>query len=503
MELADGTLAPSNEAKAKRWCEHFAGQESGEQVSADAYSSAVGIIDQKRHDGGAVHFDPQLLPSLAAIEHDVLSLKRAKAAGQDGITAELLRMQPMLAARHLVSLQTKAILSLQEPIEWKGGSLFTLAKKASTIFKCERHRSILLSSITGKVFHRGFRAKIMPSLLEYASDLHGGVKSGIGVDTISLSVKCFQSYTMRHGQLPALVFYDVRAAYYQVLRETLTGAPLNDKVICALFHRLGVPAHAFTELREQLARLASLADCGCSEHAIALASEMLTGTWFRLDHFPQLVSTAAGVRPGDPLADVFFAVSFSAYVRAVQETLVHKGLQTALPAGEGEPPWQAEAAPSILGPASWADDFAAMHAATTPEQLVHTVKAVTGVYLTHATANGIQLAFGVDKTAAVFPPKVAFQEGLGFRFGEAETCLPIQDEITGCWHDLPVVQAYKHLGSVVTSAGTVIPEINFRFSQAAWSLKPLKHMLFANPCKYWCCYATHAPPVPYCIQVCL
>ena len=481
VELADGTLAPNNEAKAKRWCEYFAGQESGEQVSADAYSSAVGIIDQKRHDGGTVHFDPQLLPSLAAIEHDVLSLKRAKAAGQDGITAELLRMQPMLAARHLVSLQTKAILSLQEPIEWKGGSLFTLAKKASTIFKCERHRSILLSSITGKVYHRGFRAKIMPSLLEYASDLHGGVKSGIGVDTISLSVKCFQSYTMHHGQLPALVFYDVRAAYYQVLRETLTGAPLNDKVICALFHRLGVPAHAFIELREQLARLASLADCGCSEHAIALASEMLTGTWFRLDHFPQLVSTAAGVRPGDPLADVFFAVSFSAYVRAVQETLVHKGLQTALPAGKGEPPWQAEAAPSILGPASWADDFAAMHAATTPERLVHTVKAVTGVYLTHATANGIQLAFGADKTAAVFSPKVAFQEGLGFRFGEAETCLPIQDKITGCWHDLPVVQAYKHLGSVVTSAGTVIPEINFRFSQAAWSLKPLKHMLFANP----------------------
>ena len=481
VELEDGTLAPDNEARAQRWRDHFASQESGEQTAAEAYSAAVLAADQRKHAQGAVCFDPYLLPSLADIEQDVLSLKRAKAAGQDGITAELLRMQPLLAARHLVGLQTKSILSLREPVEWKGGSLFTLAKKASAVFRCDKHRSILLSSIPGKLFHRGIRAKIMPSLLENVTDLHGGVKSGIGVDTISLSVTCFQSYTVKRGLLPALIFFDVRAAYYQVLRETLTGAPLDDKVICALFHRLGVPGHAFEELRIQLSKLASLAECGCSQHAIALAAEVFTGTWFRLDHFTPVVSTKAGVRPGDPLADVFFAVSFTAYVRAVQEALASKGLQTRLPPGKGAPPWKADPAPAVLGPASWADDFAVMHAAATAINLVAEVRAVTSVYLTHATANGIQLAFGADKTAAVFPATVAFQTGLGFCVQDGEISLPVLDETTGLFHDLPVVQAYKHLGNIVTSGGTTVPEINYRFSQAAWSLKPLRHTLFANP----------------------
>ncbi|CAE7679227.1 hypothetical protein AK812_SmicGene11435 [Symbiodinium microadriaticum] len=257
-------------------------------------------------------------------------------------------------------------------------------------------------------------------------------------------------HVTRCGRQPALVFYDVRAAYYQVLRECLTGADLDDRVLLQLFSKLGVPSHAFSELQAQLSRLATLADSGCTPHTVALLEEVFVGTWFRMDQHVPLVATSAGVRPGDPLADVLFAVSFSAYAKAVQEALSAAGLATTLPASAAAPPWGPRE-PVPLGPASWADDFAAMHAADDHLALLALVREATSLYLTHATANGIQLAFATDKTAAVLPPKACYDPSVARGPTSGELFLPIVDGITGRTHHLPVVQAYKHLGGVVTS----------------------------------------------------
>ena len=480
VELEDGMLAVTNEARAQRWREHFSEQESGRSVTAEEFQLVVAAKDRTRRQMPA-HIDVNALPSLMSIEASILGLKRAKAAGPDGVTAELLKVAPSTAARHLLALHLKSVLAIQEPIEYKGGALVTLAKRAAAAFGCGKHRSILISSVTGKIFDKGLRNAVAPALLQVCPDLHGGVRPGIGVDTISLAVKSFQKLAATRGELPAIVFYDVRAAYYQVLRECLTGEDLDDRVLLRFFRRLGVPDSAFAELAAQLSRIATLPECGCTPHLVAMLGEVFTGTWFRMDRHEPLVATAAGVRPGDPLADVLFAVSFSAYVQSVQGALKAEGLETTLPPGRQRPPWEAPSEPVILGPASWADDFAALHTADKPDILVTRVVRATGVYLTHATANGIQLSFAVDKTAAVLPPKVCFAAGIGVRKGDDGPWLPITDAITGAVQSLPVVQAYKHLGAVVTCSHTVSPEIHYRFSQATWTLRPLRGVLFGNP----------------------
>ena len=480
VEHLDGTLAVTSEDRLQRWSAHFAEQESGLSVSAAEYSDGVAQLDQRRR-GAPLPFDPATLPCLAGLERSILSLKRSKAAGPDGVTAELLRVAPIEAARHLLAIHLKATLALQEPIEYKGGALMTLAKRTAAAFGCDRYRSILLSSVPGKLFHKDLRNKVAPALLNVCPGLHGGVREGVGVDTISLSVKSFQLLTVADGQLPALVFYDVRAAYYQVLRECLTGAALDDRVLLKLFHRLGVPSSAYAELRDRLMQLATLADSGCSPHLVGLLQEVYTGTWFRMDRHSPLIATAAGVRPGDPLADVLFAVSFSAYAAAVGHALREADLHTTLPPCQGTYPGLVAAGPLELGPASWADDFAAMHAARTPRDLVLRVCAATSLYVTHATANGIQLAFATDKTAAILPPQVCFATTSGVQGIGREPYLPVVDQITGTEHHLPIVQAYKHLGGIVTSAHTVVPEVYYRFAQATWTLRPLRGVLFGNP----------------------
>ena len=480
VELEDGTLAATCADRAQRWRDHFMGQESGRSVSAKEYQLELLQKDRQCQDRPVLS-DSSVLPSLAALETAVLSLRRAKAAGPDGITSELLRVAPTDSARRLFALYLKSTLALREPIEFKGGALMTLAKRAAMSFGCDKHRSIMLSSVPGKLFHKALRDKITPHLFRMCPDLHGGVRAGIGVDTISLSVKCFQALAAAAGELPAVVFYDVRAAYYQVLRECLTGDEPDDRVLLRFFHKLGVPAEAIGELRSKLEGMSILAENGCEPHLVAILREVFAGTWFRLDCHAPLVATSAGVRPGDPLADVLFAVSFSAYTRAVQCALRAAGLETLLPPCARQPPWDTPNGPVELGPASWADDFAALHAAATPGGLVQRVVSATGVFLTHATSNGIQLAFAVDKTAVVLPPRVAFCADVGIQNGPTGPYLAIQDAITGTRQSMPVVQAYKHLGGIITNTATVAPEVHYRFSQATWTLRPLRGILFGNP----------------------
>ncbi|CAE7894019.1 Cacna1h, partial [Symbiodinium necroappetens] len=175
VECADGALAVTAEGRAERWREHFSEQECGSPVDAQGYLRLLAQKDAASRTQD-VRFDPAMLPSLSSLESIILGLRRAKAAGPDGITAELLKLSPALAARHLVALHLKSVLAVQEPVEYKGGALMTLVKKAAAMFRCDRYRSILLSGVTGKVFHKSLRD---------------------------------QAHAKSTGQLAALVFYDV------------------------------------------------------------------------------------------------------------------------------------------------------------------------------------------------------------------------------------------------------------------------------------------------------
>ena len=110
VELLDGSLAPTNAAKEQRWREHFAEQESGVPVDAQKFQHLLTAADAHRS-GAAVCFDSAMLPSLLSLETTILGLQRAKAAGADGITAELLRVAPLDSARRLVSLHLKSTLT--------------------------------------------------------------------------------------------------------------------------------------------------------------------------------------------------------------------------------------------------------------------------------------------------------------------------------------------------------------------------------------------------------
>ena len=323
------------------------------------------------------------------------------------------------------------------------------------------------------------RDSLKPLLLSSQPPFQAGVAAGQGIEGTALAVKSFFALCMGRALPASLVFFDLQAAFYQVLRQTLVPSTEDDRALLSLLHRLQLPADAVVELKAQLTKAAQLPALGASSHATALVQDLFRGTWFRLSGFPQLTVTQRGSRPGDPTADLLFGFTLSALARSVTQCLDSRGLLPAFPCSETRPDCLPAAEPVSLGFPSWADDFVVPQTGDTPPSLVlRTCEAVTTV-VDFATSAGMTVKYGRDKTAILLPPDVLHQQAAAFQpDGTGQTVLRLTNSVTRESYDLPVVESYRHLGGVLTSTGTPLPDLHYRFAQACGTLKPLRRKLF-------------------------
>ncbi|CAE7462360.1 CFDP2 [Symbiodinium sp. CCMP2592] len=225
-----------------------------------------------------------------------------------------------------------------------------------------------------------------------------------------------------------------QAAFYRVIRQLVAPVGDDDRSLRKFFHTLGVPPEALQELA------------------------------------------------GDSLADVFFGFAFAAYLRTSDVALDTIGLSTATPTLKTVPPWGSEIAPPRLGAGAWADDFVHFHRQPQLDHLVSNVLRIVTVYVERSDAIGMQLTFAKDKTAAMLSIQDLSQTGLAcVRPGPEGYCIIGQSAVTKLTFELPIVDAYRHLGGIMTSTGTPAPEIAFRSAQAWIPVRPLRTKLFAAP----------------------
>ncbi|CAE7840747.1 unnamed protein product [Symbiodinium sp. CCMP2592] len=445
------------------WRLHFAEQEAGTLVSEAVY---VEKAREQRSFSKQV-FDIGVLPSLAIVEQVLLGLKNGKAAGADRLTSELLKLAPANSARRLLPIIMKASMSLREPVSWRGGDLILLAKRAGQNMTCEGFRSILIASIAGKAYHRCVRFQILPFLQATQPDLMAGAVEGIGIEVPALAIKSFQLW-QQGLRLPwAVVYFDLQAAYYQVLRQLVVKHSGSDAALLALLHRLDVPAHAVHELYAKLDKLAALPNLDASDHLQSVVSDVLSGTWFRLDGRACLTATARGTRPGDPLADALFSLTLSAYLKSALECLRQANLLADVDCPTDFPFW-AESSGPVIGAPSWADDYALPQTGPTPEALLQRVSASVRIIVGHARMVGMTIKFGPEKTAALVSSAVdRTRHPVICQAADGTYYLPVDDTLGDKIHHLPIVEAYKHLGGITTSNGSPAPDLHFRFAKAS------------------------------------
>ena len=474
--VKDDQLAVTPADKTECWRKHFGDQEAGEAVDASQYLDAYSAQRSRR----VVEFDPKAVPTLFEIEQTIIGLKRAKAPGPDGVTSDMLRLVPARIARKLLPVVIKSSLAICEPIAWRGGSLHCLAKKAGAALQCQQFRSILLASTPGKVWHRATRNRLIPLLQKHGHATQAGSVAGISIEAISLLVRTYQASRHHSPCMWSLVFYDLQAAFYKVVRETLFQSDDSDGEISRIVAKLGLPPEAMPELARQLRTLAILPQFGASDHLAAIVEDMLSATWFTIGVSDVITLTHKGSRPGDPAADVIFSLVFAAFVRQVEQHLFEQGLLLPLPRHSQVHPWAQIHEKDTIGLPSWADDFVSPVEAEGPRRLLEVSKQTITLVLARASAIGMKLTFAVDKTAVLLPcgwdwcqygATQDAEHGLGFW---------VVDPLTKEEHHVPIVEAYKHLGHILTSSTSPQPDIQLRRSRAQGAIKPLRTKLFGN-----------------------
>ena len=475
--LEDGTPASTQEERLQRWRSFFAEQEAGFPVTDAQY--VVEFQAQKDlHTGRPTTFDWQALPTLREIEALLHQQRRGKACGNDGITPELLCLDVPLSARRFLPILAKTTLRVHEPSAFRGGSLMTLAKKVAAECHCSHYRSILLACTPSKVYHRYLRQQLVPVLQDCRQPLQAGAVPGIGVESLSLLARVIQDLFTRARRYRSLALFDIKAAFYRVIRQLVLRVPETDEHLCRLVHSLGLPGTALQELQQKLQALAMIPQAASSQHLSELASDVMQGTYFRMDADHVTLMTKRGSRPGDPLADVIFGFLLAGFTATVDRQLDDLGLGCHLP--DLQQPLLVDTPPfdSKLGFISWADDCLRASVQDSRDGAMTAALQVVQTTVEIGATLGVEFTFHSTKTCIMLP---SFQPTttLGPAAEPPVTRCSFRNRHTQQDFEIEVVSVYKHLGCLLTSNASPMVEIQYRSSHAHGICRPLAYRYFS------------------------
>ena len=305
---------------------------SGEVVSTFGEWSEVWRQQFEQQEGGKLCTGEELLRSCLAqqrwsLQHDALPdwfqiptltelegvLRRAatgKAFFEDLVPGELLHFGAAPLAKVLYPLLLKQLALKQEPILFKGGLLVSAYKRGDPSVTAN-YRSLLISPTIGKAFHRLLRADLMVHFDRQALPLQLGGRPGISVTQAAHALQSFLCYQRDDGRSVAVIFLDIRNAFYQLFREQLVRSVEEGHTLRTLFDTLHLPDAAFVEFCSLMSHGTAMDDCGAPLYLHTQVQELLNTTWFIVPGSSRLTKARKGSRPGDSAADLLFSVAFA------------------------------------------------------------------------------------------------------------------------------------------------------------------------------------------------
>lgn len=154
---------------------------------------------------------------------------------------------------------------------------------------------------------------------QHADLLQFGGRPKLGTDLPHHLLESHQ-YWCRQKKLPsAIVFFDLRAAFYSVLRQALTEIEIDPTALIAALSRLGVSQELWTAWLQQASHDHALIDA--TPHVEKLIQDCMTNTFFTLEGVQGVCKTTRGTRPGDPLGDLLFNLIMRLVLRDTHDLL--------------------------------------------------------------------------------------------------------------------------------------------------------------------------------------
>ncbi len=419
------------------------------------------------------------LPSLMELEKSLRQSNVGKAFFDDGIPGEFLHFAAHSVAPAMYPLLLKQWLFHREALLFKGGLLISAYKSGDAMNTCN-YRSLLVSPTLGKTLHRLLRQDLMKHFEPKALPLQLGGRPGIAVSQASHVLHAFL-HTQRCLKRPAaVIFVDIRNAFYRLFRQHLVRHGAMAETVGALFQSLELPEEAFEDFKTQLSGMTATEAINTPKYLQAQIKEVLNATWFMIPGSHEVTEARRGSRPGDSMADLLFTIAFRHLLAKVQDQLREDGVLVELWwTGQKEPLQSSELLQRLdmLGPI-WADDLAVMVEAENAYALMNKVKKVTGLLLDHLLVHGMQPNLKPSKSEIFVdlrgPGSIECRRSIDADNYSLHTSSAYLSE------PMRIVGAYKHLGTWVQTNGKVTKELNCRFGTAHQTMTRYKGAIFAN-----------------------
>ena len=170
-------------------------------------------------------------------------------------------------------------------------------------------------------------------------------------------VRAFQSW--QRSQSHAVLFLDLREAFYRVCRPLLHDCTPSDIELAAIFKSLGLPPAVFRDFCANVLNGSVLGSADAPDWLRRVLGVVTQHTWFRLPEQLDVVRTSLSSRPGDNLADVLCFYLFADVLREVRQV----GLLASVPWCEAmlgsvfQLPSGVPTVPLPLDAVAWMDDL--------------------------------------------------------------------------------------------------------------------------------------------------
>ena len=474
LKKEDGSLTSTFLERQNVWMKKFSALEAGQQMSWDTLAR----LDRPSP------FLPLDLPEAASfpsvwdIQEGLRKIKRGKAPGPNGLPPALLKAGGEIFARQFLALLTKCVAHSHEPLSWKGGRLYPLHKGKMHPSEPEGYRSIFISDYTAKLYHMTLRRPLEQIWNGNMHSLQLGGRKGQGTDIAHHLLQSFLHWSFSKRMSAAVVFFDVRAAFYSVIREALFEGDGNLPQLSEALQRLGIDLAHILQIVASVDSDFALE--GLSPHMLSILKDVMTNTHFVVDGLPSPCRTRKGTRPGDPIGDILYNLVMSVLLRDAKTYIAeHSDLQL-----YGNPAicadFTSHSAPPSCGAfdVSFVDDCAfGIHAPEIAE-VSDAIKAVVESMVFAAKRRGLEINFEDGKTEAIW--QIVGRGSRRWKTELATNGSAIRWVSSFGPVALRVVPAYRHLGTWLQTGIAHAKEIAHRGAQARATWGALTWQFYAK-----------------------
>ena len=184
----------------------------------------------------------------------------------------------------------------------------------------------MCSSVLSNHHHKFLRSRLLSVVVHFFRDTQCGGIPSRGVDMASLLLRSFLARTSALKRTALVVFYDVKTAFYAVIRQMLLPVALSSEEYLDVLDSVDIPLPLVPTLEAAMACPAVVPEITSDKHLTSILTDAHLDTWSHVQDANDLAATLKGTRPGDGLADLFFSILLCPVLEEVQELESKLGL---------------------------------------------------------------------------------------------------------------------------------------------------------------------------------